>query len=212
MDARKDKLYHMRNLREHLEELFKLCGIEPEEVAIADRSTFVQFLEKILKDTDMCNYLEALDAQSIEAIEAMKERSLEEWNNRQNAKQLVKLQQEKEALETKGREQIRMLIEMRDTLSMRERWIEYNAPEEVAAKKLIETQLEETARVLESAGVQIFEGTGVYDRKVHTVVGRVPTKEEDKIGYIAQTVRAGYRLHGENLRSQEVMVYVKEEA
>lgn len=238
MDVKKDKLYYMRNLGKHLEELFELCGIAPEKVMIADRSGFVQFLEKILKDTDMCNYLEALDAQSTQAIEAMKDRSLEEWNHRQNTERLVKLQQEKEELEvrcsklekkldecqiqaataapmvtndTGFREQIRMLIEMRDTLSMRARWIEDNAPEEVAAKKLIGTQLEETARILQSAGIEISEGTGVYDRAVHTVVGTVIAESEEQIGHIAQTVRSGYSMRGEILRSQEVMIYVKGE-
>lgn len=97
MDGKKSRVYYMKNLRDHLEELFTLCGIEPEKVTIAEQSAMVEFLEKIVKDTSLSHYLEALDRQSLQAIEVMKDRNLEEWNNRQNEKRLQKLLQEKES-------------------------------------------------------------------------------------------------------------------
>lgn len=265
MDVKKNRLYHMRNLRDHLEELFTLCGIEMENVTIEERSAFAEFLEKIVKDNSLYHYLEALDAQSIRAIEVMKDKNLDEWNNRQNEQHLQELLQEKEeweerhnqekaelkercnqekadleeqyirekedlearysqsrqdldayrmqseTLEEEYRNQIRMLMELRDSLFMRKDWFVDNAPEEIAAKKLVETQLKETARILKSSGVEISEGTGAYDPDVHTVAGTVPAESEEQIGQIAQTVRSGYRFKGENLRSQEVMIYVKGE-
>ena len=96
MDGKRSRVYYMKNLRDHLEELFTLCGIEPEKVTIAEQSAMVEFLEKVVKDTSLSHYLEALDRQSLRAIEVMKDRNLEEWNNRQNEKRLQKLLQEKE--------------------------------------------------------------------------------------------------------------------
>ena len=156
------------------------------------------------------------ETSSEQAFEKMKlelKKQETEWEERLSKaeKEQKECCMEIEALQEEYKSQIRRLIEMRDTLFMREAWIEDNAPEEVAAKKLVKTQLKEVARILENAGVEISEGNGIYCPEVHTVVGTIPAKGQEEIGYIAQTVRSGYRFRGENLRSQEVMIYVEGE-
>ncbi len=102
---------------------------------------------------------------------------------------------------------IREIISLRDSILIRRSWIEENASENADAKRLVDTQLKDTRRLLEKMGVEIIDGSGRFDYRTHTAVGTVTTDSESLADCIAETVRPGYRYDGEMIRAQEVIVY-----
>ncbi len=253
-----DRYEIMKRVRDHLEELFKLCGIKTSSVKIAPAPALVQFAEKLAKDNALYTYLESLDIQAQRAAAKMKERNLEAWNSKENEKYIAELEkqleqekaqqeamqerlaqgeaqlqemrdrleqesgrmqeleqslsQEKEQGEQYKKERlayIKSLIELRDKLMLRKSWLEDQVPEEVNAKKVVDSQLRELARCLNHLGVEILEADGEFDSRIQTVVETSVTESEELSGKIAETFRPGYRFQDEVLRSQEVVIYTK---
>lgn len=260
-----DRYEIMKRVRDHLEELFKLCGIKTSSVKIAPAPALVQFAEKIAQDNALYTYLESLDAQAQRAAAKMKERNLEAWNSKENEKYIAELEKQleqekaqKEAMQAQqeemqerlaqgeaqlqemrdrleqesGRMQeleqslsqekergeqykkerlayIKSLIELRDKLMLRKSWLEDQVPEEVNAKKVVDSQMRELARCLNHLGVEILEADGEFDSRIQTVVETSVTESEELVGKIAETFRPGYRFQDEVLRSQEVVIYTK---
>jgi len=101
------------------------------------------------------------------------------------------------------------MITMRDHLLMKKRWLESYPSDGADTEKLIDSQLDETAKLLKELGVEILEDEGVFDSYCHTVVGTKPTSSEEMVDQIAETSRPGYRFCNEMLRSQEVVLYRK---
>ncbi len=253
-----DRYEIMKRVRDHLEELFKLCGIKTSSVKIAPAPALVQFAEKLAQDNALYTYLESLDIQAQRAAAKMKERNLEAWNSKENEKYIVELEkqleqekaqkeamqerlaqgeaqlqemrdrleqesgrmqeleqslsQEKEQSEQYKKERlayIKSLIELRDKLMLRRSWLEDQVPEEVNAKKVVDSQMRELARCLNHLGVEILEADGEFDSRIQTVVETSVTESEELAGKIAETFRPGYRFQDEVLRSQEVVIYTK---
>lgn len=77
------------------------------------------------------------------------------------------------------------------------------------AAKLVNGQLQETAKVLREMGVSILEDGGAFDSRCHTVVDTKPAPAPEQVDQIAETFRPGYAYRDETLRPQEVILYVK---
>ncbi len=88
-----DRYIPMQQLRNDLEELFRLCGTQAEPVDIQRAPAPLRLAEKLIRDNALCSYLEGLDAQAKQAVQAMKDRQLDEWNNRQNEERISELEQ-----------------------------------------------------------------------------------------------------------------------
>lgn len=212
----------MTQLRDHLARLFELCGVPAKQIPIEPAPIPLRWLEALLQDKGLYDYLRGLDAQAAQAIQAAVERNLELWNAQQN--ELLLEQQAEELRQLRGQRQtlpaapvspdgqltmVQDIITMRDNLLMRRNWIRDFAPEEETAAKLVEGQLQETAKLLERAGVEIMDRMGAFDCRLHTAVETRPAPAAQQNGQIAETFRPGYRFRGEILRPQEVILYVK---
>ena len=196
----KNRYETMKHLRDRLSELFRLCGAEGTPVPVTLAPPLIRLVEKLVRDDGLYHYLEGLDAQAAQALQAMKDRMLDDWNNRQNEERVAQL--EREQLNC-----IRDLIALRDKLLMRQSWLEEEAPEEENARKLAASQLRETARCLTNLGVEILEAGGAFDSGCQTVVEPRPAGTPDQMDRIAETFRPGYRFRGEILRPQEVILF-----
>lgn len=210
----KNRYETMKHLRDRLSELFQLCGVQGEPVQIIPAPALIRLVEKLVGDHGLYSYLEGLDSQAERAVQAMKDRQLDDWNNRQNEERIARLEQELQAEQTRSegvlKEQlsvIRDLIALRDKLLMRQSWLEEEAPKEENARKLAASQLRETARCLTNLGVEILETGGAFDSRYQTVVETRPVEAPDQIDQIAETFRPGYRFRGEILRPQEVILF-----
>lgn len=224
----------MKRLRDHLEELFRLCGMPPKRVKVEPAPALIRLIEKPFQDKALCDYLEGLDTQAELAVREMKDRQLDAWNNQQNEARIVELEQELEQERTQAQEAeekllrelqeekergeqyrkerlsaIQDLIALRDKLLLRKSWLEDQASEEENAKKVVDSQLRETARCLTNQGVDILDSGGVFDNQYQTVVETRPAEHAEQDGQIAETFRPGYRFQGEILRSQEVILFTK---
>lgn len=87
-------------LSENLEELFYLCGTNPESITVKESKKMVTFFESLLRDNSVIDYLEELNNQTNSAKKALKEKNLDIWNAEQNALNLEKLEKENEELKT----------------------------------------------------------------------------------------------------------------
>ena len=222
----------MRHLRDDLEELFRLCGVQREQVKIIPAPAPIRLAEKLVQDNALYHYLEGLDAQAEQAVRVMKDRRLDEWNDRQNEARITELEEElkqermnaRHAEETLAKERqawaqrearyreeqvsvIQDLISLRDKLLLRKSWLEEQCPEEQNARKLADSQLRETARCLAGLGVEILEAGGSFDSRYQTVVETRPAETEEQADQIAETFRPGYRFRDEILRPQEVILF-----
>jgi len=83
----------MKRLRDDLEELFRLCGAQAEPVDIRRAPALLRLAERIVRDDALRDYLEGLDTRAALAVREMKEKQLDEWNNRQNENRIVELEQ-----------------------------------------------------------------------------------------------------------------------
>lgn len=186
---------NMKLLRDHLDELFKLCGIQTKRVKVQPAPKLLRLAERLIQDEALCDYLEGLDTQAEKAIQEMKERQLDAWDNAQNEtrieemeaeliqkqeqaeklRQTLVLKQERiDALEEclrQTREQdercsagqmtlVQDLIALRDKLLLRKSWLEDQDAENENARKVVDSQLRETARCLANAGVEILDAGG----------------------------------------------------
>ncbi len=99
-----DRYITMRQLRDDLEELFRLCGTQGNEVKIAPAPAAIRLVEKLVRDKALYSYLEDLDSRAALAVREMKERQLDEWNNRQNENRVAELEQALERERAQARE------------------------------------------------------------------------------------------------------------
>ena len=224
----------MVELQQQLMELFDLCGVEAEMIKVSQMPVPLVWLEKLIQDNQLYDYLENLTGLSVQAVEKLKDIKLDAWSNQESERRLdeayqrleeqdLQLTQNMQAAEllknenTKLREQmfgeqktlIKAVITLRDNLLMKKEWLESSMPEEVTAAKLINGQLQETAKMLEDMGVEIMQDGGAFDSHYHTVVQTRPAENTEQIDQIVETFRPGYRFRNEILRSQEVIVYIK---
>ena len=91
-----DRYREMRSLRDSLEMLFGLCGIQGNKVEIRPAPGLVRAVERIAGDQTLCRYLKELGQQAQEAAEKLKEQQLDVWNSRQNEVRLEQLEEETE--------------------------------------------------------------------------------------------------------------------
>ena len=210
----------MMQLRDHLTELFELCGTPAEQVPVEPAPAPLRWLETLLRDRGLYDYLKELDAQAVQAIQTAKERNLDFWNAQENERILERQEEELLQLQTlqpapqvsTDAGQLAMvqdIIAMRDNLMLRKNWIRNFAPDEKTAAQMVDGQLQETAKLLERAGVEIMEQTGAFDCRLHAAVETRPALNPEQDGQIAETFRPGYRFRGEVLRPQEVILYIK---
>lgn len=227
-----ERYLSMISLRDSLMELYKLCGVAERSIPIRQRSAFMRWVEALFEDKAICEYLQTLTEMTDEAVVAMKDRNLDDWNNRCNEARLeqtekmlaqadernaqleqqlaVKAQPEDDHRAAKDIMQaIRGIISMRDNLLMKKEWAKDCAAEDINAVKLVDSQLLETAKLLKQLNVEILEDTGAFDSRLHTVVQTLPAQSDEQIDTIAETFRPGYRFNGEVIRPQEVVVFVK---
>lgn len=235
---------NMKLLRDHLDELFKLCGIQTKRVKVQPAPKLLRLAERLIQDEALCDYLKGLDTQAEKAIQEMKERQLDAWDNAQNETRieemeaeliqkqeqaeelrqtLVQKQERIDALEEclrQTREQdercsagqmtlVQDLIALRDKLLLRKSWLEDQDAENENARKVVDSQLRETARCLANAGVEILDAGGAFDSSYQSVVETHPAEDEKQVDQIMETFRPGYRFQGEVLRPQEVVLFVK---
>lgn len=212
----------MRSLRDHLEKLFRLCGLDEQRVEVKMPPRVVIMVENLFRDYSLCNFLDALDEQAALAVKALNDRQLDVWSSEETERRLEEVeaklagasQKQKEleqkllAAENKNEEYIRNMIAMRDNLLMRRDWIKENEPEDVNAGKLVENQLRETANLLKKSGVEILEDDGMFDSSRHTVVETRETDDPLLDNQIAEVFRPGYVYQGNVLRGQEVIIYM----
>lgn len=224
----------MMELQEQLMELYDLCGIKSEPATVSPMPVPLQWLEKLLQDNQLYDYLENLTSLSGQAVKKIKEIKLDAWNSQESERQLEDMYQKLEDRETlleqakerqaqlekendKLRRQIQReqekaiweIITLRDNLLMKKEWLESSSPENATAAKLINGQLQETAKILENMGVEILQDSGMFDSSCHTAVQSRPAPDPEQVDRIAETFRPGYRFRNETLRPQEVIVYVK---
>lgn len=62
----------MMQLRDHLTELFELCGTPAEQVPVEPAPAPLRWLETLLRDRGLYDYLKELDAQAVQAIQTAK--------------------------------------------------------------------------------------------------------------------------------------------
>lgn len=228
----KNRYETMKHLRDHLNELFQLCGVPETQVEVSPAPALIRLVERLVRDDALYSYLEGLDTQSELAVREMEERRLDFWNIQQNETRIAELEQELKEERTRAQETekklsqelqaekkrveqyckeqlsaIHDLIALRDKLLLRKSWLEDQAPEEKSAHKVVISQLREIARCLTNWGVEILEAGGAFDNHFQTVVETRPAENTEQDGQIAETFRPGYRFRDEVLRPQEVILF-----
>ena len=101
MEEKNLRYRKMRNLRDNLDELFRLCGAEVQPVEIHYPAAAVRLLERIISDGSVCGYLDELNKQAKDALKELKNKQLEHWNSEQTEAELERLEKEKELFEDK---------------------------------------------------------------------------------------------------------------
>lgn len=99
-----DRYITMQRLRDDMEELFHLCGAQAGPVDIRPAPALIRLVEKLVRDDALYSYLESLDAQAEQAVQAMKGRQLDDWNNRQNEARITELERTLERERAQARE------------------------------------------------------------------------------------------------------------
>jgi molecular chaperone GrpE (heat shock protein) len=102
-------------------------------------------------------------------------------------------------------ENIMKYINFRDNIIMREDYAKTSGNKDTIS--VINSILKESAKVLEKCGVEILEGDGKFDNKIHKATGIVKTEDKTLHDMISKTFRPGYSYDGEILRVQEVVLY-----
>lgn len=103
---------------------------------------------------------------------------------------------------------IQSIISMRDKLQASLEWALDSKEVNVEAVKVLQGQLQETALMLNSAGVEILDAAGgAFNAQLQTAVSIIQTEDEDLAGTVARTFRAGYARGQKILRGQEVVLY-----
>lgn len=255
-----ERYENMRNLRDHLEKLYRLCGIPEQRIDVKMSSKVIVFLESLFNDQSLNNFLYELDDQAERAIAALEERQPDMWDIKEKERllketqiqledikyelrisrqKLMEVKEQRDQFKTelenarsmmhkkekvlksindsdineKVMDQanvgwIQNIITMRDNLLMRRDWIAENEPENINARKLVESQLRETGALLTKAGVEILEDDGLFDSSRHTVIDTKFVDDPLLHNQIAEVFRPGYTYKDNVLRGQEVILYV----
>lgn len=224
----------MVELQQQLMELFDICDLKPELIKVSQMPVPLLWLEKLIQDNQLYDYLENLTALSAQAVNKLKEIKLDAWSNQETEHrldevcQLLEEQNRQMAQNTldaehlksenvKLRERmyqekktsIQAIITLRDNLLMKKEWLESTMPDETTAAKFINGQLQETGKMLEDMGVEIMQDLGPFDSYCHVAVQTRPAENDEQVNQIAEIFRPGYRFQNETLRPQEVIVYAK---
>ena len=88
-----DRYETMELFRDRMNELFQLCGAPETRVEISPVPVLIRLAELLVRDDGLYNYLEGLDSQAEQAVSKMKDRQLDDWNNRQNEARITELEQ-----------------------------------------------------------------------------------------------------------------------
>ena len=115
-----NRIVNMSQLRDHLAELFQLCGIQDTEVPLGDAPIPQRILDRLFEDKALAEYLNALDTQTVNAIAEMKNCRLEVWNSQENEKYIDELEQQlqeaKNSCTEQARNSQRAAVEIQDRL------------------------------------------------------------------------------------------------
>jgi len=174
-----------------------------------------------LEHTSIEDFLDYVNEQVIMIMELFEDSKSDEYNHPLIENKLAGLEEENERLLTQlesvlnkpAAEQndafdiIKGIIEMRETIYSRIDWAEENR--EDSSIKILNTHLKETAKILQSAGVAIYDEADDFDSSICTVVDTIETEDDELADKIAKVFRPGYEYKGEMLKSKEVIIYVK---
>lgn len=120
---------------------------------------------------------------------------------------LQKAQQDMKTEADKRKALALSLIKFRDQLMYFQE--NFDAVGNPQAVEMLKNLYAESGRFMKENRIEPLEDTGVLDAQRHTVVDTRPTDDPALENSIAQTFRAGYRLDGNIVRPQEVVVYTK---
>lgn len=75
---------------------------------------------------------------------------------------------------------------------------------------LLNNLYDEVGSILVKSNVKIYDTIGgKFNPEIHTVIKTIPTNIDEKIDIIAESIRPGYIINNNCLRSQEVAVFIK---
>lgn len=129
----------MCSLRDHLEKLFRLCGLNEQRVEVKMSPKLVTIMENFFKDTTLCDFLDNLDSQTEQAIKALNGRQLDLWNSQETERKLEETDE--------------MLQKAQQRIEDREQQIKEMAERAVT----LEQQLESTQWALDKANEQLAQ-------------------------------------------------------
>lgn len=101
-----DRYESMNSLRESLDKVFDLCGIEKSRAQIQKPGGFAGFLEGLCDDRNLCRFMDTLGSQARRAARNLEDRRLDEWNYQENERRLKALEDEIGQLRKKHTEEM----------------------------------------------------------------------------------------------------------
>lgn len=229
--AMENRYNKMEELAVLINELYAEFGEKPEQMPEL-KTGFAGLLDR----KNMCSYIDELKERSSKTIEMLKALKLELWSSEQTVKALKELEidiTEEDASEYQLREKkpvdqciadttkkteiskntdgilavINKVIAYRDSLFSKRDYISGLECKDEMSLKLIESEILETAKIMESMGVISMENDEFFDEARHCAVDKVITDDTSKHGKIFKVVRPGYSYNGEDIRVQEVVIY-----
>ena len=112
----------MRSLRDHLEKLFRLCGLNGQRVEVKMSPRLVTMMENFCKDKSLCDFLDALDSQTEQAMKALNDRQLDLWSSQETERRLVETDEMLQKAQRKMKDdegQLKALADRAATLEQR---------------------------------------------------------------------------------------------
>lgn len=101
-----DRYESMNSLRESLDKVFDLCGLEKSRTQIQKPGGFAGFLEGLCDDRNLCRFMDTLGSQARRAARNLEDRRLDEWNYQENERRLKALEDEIGQLRKKHTEEM----------------------------------------------------------------------------------------------------------
>lgn len=222
----------MRRLRDNIDRLFVLCGLEEEKIDIKMSPKLLVVAERLFHDNSVCEFLDLINQKTLLAIKALNNQHLDLWSAKEterlleeaeerlieeksiNDKKLNDLRKKLNSCEDSYKKElektIRNIIAMRDNLLISRDFIRENSSQDKTALKVVENQLKETGNILNKMGVEILENEGLFDSSKQTIVDTRTTNEPSLNNKIAEIFRPGYIYEDSIIRGQEVIVYIYE--
>lgn len=106
-----DRYESMTSLRESLEKIFDMCGLEKSRAQIKKSTGFAGLLEYLCDDRGLCRFMDTLESQAEKAGKVLEEQRLDEWNYQENERRLKSLENEVNRLQEKHTKEINALRE-----------------------------------------------------------------------------------------------------